>query len=115
MTAMDQVEREVEVPKPAADVWAAVADAERLGAWMGGDFDLEIRPGARGGFRSPDGTARRVLVLAVDEGHELCYRWWSESDAREASTVTITIDERDEGESTVRVRETRAQALLATA
>ena len=76
---------------------------------------MEIRPGGRGRFRSPDGVARRVFVLGVDDGRELCFRWWPDTEAGEASTVTITVDECGEGESTVRVRETRAQALLATA
>jgi uncharacterized protein YndB with AHSA1/START domain len=112
---MDQVERELDVPRPAAYVWEAVADPERLGAWLGGEFDLEIRPGGRGSFRSPEGGARRVFVLGVDDGHELCFRWWPDTDAGEATTVTITVDERGDGESRVRVREARAQALLATA
>jgi uncharacterized protein YndB with AHSA1/START domain len=112
---MDHVEREVEVPKPAAEVWRVMADPERLGAWLGGNLDAEIRPGGRGSFRTPDGVARRVFVLAVDDGHELCFRWWPETDVGDASTVTITVEERGDGESSVRVRETRAQALLATA
>lgn len=112
---MDQVEREVDVPRPAAAVWKAVADPDRLGVWLGGDLDVEIRVGGRGSFRLPDGTTRRVFVLGVDDGHELCFRWWPDADPGVASTVTITVDEREEGESTVRVRETRAQALLATA
>jgi uncharacterized protein YndB with AHSA1/START domain len=112
---MEHVERAVEVPRAPADVWPALADVERLGAWLGGDLDVEIRPGGRGSFSTPDGVARRVIVLAVDDGHELCFRWWPETDVGDSSTVTITVEERADGESTVRVRETRAQALLASA
>ena len=112
---MDQVEREVQLPRPPADVWAALTDAERLGAWLGGALDLEVRAGRRWSFVSPGGAARRVLVLAVDDGHELMFRWWPDTDAGAASTVTITVDEAGEGQSVVRVRETRMQALLATA
>jgi hypothetical protein len=59
--------------------------------------------------------SRRVLVFAVDEGHELSFRWWPETDAGAASTVTITVDDGGNGESIVRVRETRADAMLAIA
>jgi uncharacterized protein YndB with AHSA1/START domain len=112
---MHQVAREIHVPRPAEEVWEVVADPERLGVWLGGDLELELRPGHRGSFRSPDGRTRRVFVLGVDDGRELSFRWWPDTDAGGASTVTITVDERGEGESTVRVRETRAPALLASA
>jgi uncharacterized protein YndB with AHSA1/START domain len=108
---MEHVERAVEVPRPPTDVWRAVADVGRLGFWLGGDLDVEIRPGGRGSFSTPDGVARRVFVLAVDEGHELCFRWWPATDVGDASTVTITVEERGDGTSTVRVRETRAQVV----
>jgi uncharacterized protein YndB with AHSA1/START domain len=112
---MDRVERELHLARPPADVWPALTDVERLGAWLGGDLDVEIRTGNRGSFVTPGGAVRRVLVLGVEEGHELTFRWWSDTDARVASTVTITVDEHGEHESVVRVRETRMQALLATA
>jgi len=112
---MDQVEREVQLPRPPEEVWTALTDAERLGAWLGGSLELEVRTGRRGSFVSAGGAARRVLVLAVEEGHQLMFRWWPDTDAGAASTVTITVDEAGEGRSAVRVRETRMQALLATA
>jgi hypothetical protein len=55
------------------------------------------------------------MVLAVEDGRELCFRWWPEADVGAASTVTIAVDDNGSGESVVRVRETRAQTLLATA
>ncbi len=112
---MKHVEREARLPSPPEAVWEAVTDPEQLGRWLGGELDLAVRPGARGSFRSPDRMARRVLVFAVDEGHELSFRWWPETDAGAASTVTITVDDGGNGESIVRVRETRADAMLAIA
>jgi uncharacterized protein YndB with AHSA1/START domain len=112
---MEHVEREVELPSAPEQVWEAVIDPARLGMWLGGELDVTLRPGGRGGFRSPDGAARRVMVLGVEDGHELSFRWWPERDPGAASTVTITVEGRGEGESTVRVRERRAHALLATA
>jgi uncharacterized protein YndB with AHSA1/START domain len=112
---MEHVEREIKLPNSPEVVWQAVIDPARLGEWLGGELEVTVRAGARGSFRSPEGTSRRVLVFAVDEGHELSFRWWPETDAGAASTVTITVDDGGNGESIVRVRETRAQAMLATA
>jgi uncharacterized protein YndB with AHSA1/START domain len=112
---MDHVEREVELTRPAEEVWRALVDPSQLAVWLGGEVEVALRPGARGAFHSGDGVARRVLVLAVDDGRELCFRWWPERDAGAASTVTITVEPRGERASVVRVRETRMTALLATA
>jgi uncharacterized protein YndB with AHSA1/START domain len=112
---MDHVEREVLVPQPAEEVWRAVVDPARLGEWLGGDVEFEPRAGARGSFCSSAGASRRVVVLAVDDGHELSFRWWPDVDVGAASTVTITVAPRGEREAIVRVRETRAQTLRATA
>ena len=112
---MEHVEREIKLPNPPGEVWEAVIDPARLGEWLGGELEVTVRPGARGSFRSPERVSRRVLVFAVDEAHELSFRWWPETDAGAASTVTITVDDGGDGESIVRVRETRAQAMLATA
>jgi uncharacterized protein YndB with AHSA1/START domain len=112
---VQQIEREVHLPNPPSEVWEAVIDPTRLGGWLGGDLDVSLRPGRRGGFRSPDGAARRLIVLHVDDGHELSFSWWPAADARSTSTVTIVVDDDGHGGSTVRVHETRAAAMLATA
>ena len=104
---MQHIEREVQLPNPPVEVWEAVIDPGRLGEWLGGELEVSLRPGGRGSFRSPDGAARRLIVLHVDHRHELSFSWWPETDAGSASTVTITIDEHDAGGSTVRVHETR--------
>jgi uncharacterized protein YndB with AHSA1/START domain len=112
---MEHVDREVQLPIPPDEVWEAVIDPTRLAEWLGGELDVALHPGGRGSFRSPGEAARRVIVLHVDNGHELSFSWWPETAAGSASTVTITVDEDGAGGSTVRVHETRAQAMLATA
>ncbi|MEX1007714.1 MAG: SRPBCC domain-containing protein [Acidimicrobiia bacterium] len=112
---MEHVEREIRLPSSSEEVWRAVVDPARLGGWLGGELDIVARPGARGSFRSADGAARRVIVLAVDNGHQLSFAWWPETAAGSSSTVTITVTGDVDGGSVVRVRETRAQAMLATA
>ena len=112
---MEHIEREVQLPNPPVEVWEAVIDPARLGEWLGGELEVSLRPGGRGSFRSPDGAARRLIVLHVDHRHELSFSWWPETDAGSASTVTITLDDDNTGGSTVRVHETRARATLATA
>ena len=112
---MEHVEREIKLPNSPEEVWRAVVDPARLGEWLGGELEVTVRAGARGRFRSRDGVARRVVVLGVDDGEELSFAWWPETAAGSSSTVTITVALDATGGSVVRVRETRAQAMLATA
>ena len=112
---MEHVEREIKLPSSPDEVWQAVIDPVRLGDWLDGVLDITLRPGARGRFRSREGVARRVVILGVDDGEELSFAWWPETAAGSSSTVTITVALDAAGGSIVRVRETRAQAMLATA
>jgi uncharacterized protein YndB with AHSA1/START domain len=112
---MEHIEREVQLRNPRREVWEAMIDPARLGDWLGGELEVTVRPGARGSFRSPDGGARRLIVLHVEDGHELSFSWWPETAVGSASTVTITVEEGDAGGATVRVHESRAHASLATA
>ena len=96
---MDMVEREVTVPAPVHDVWAAVTRADEISAWFGADVEIDARPGGRGTVRWADGTERNVLVEDVEPERRLAFRWLpfqrtAEGDVAmvPASRVEITLD-----------------------
>jgi uncharacterized protein YndB with AHSA1/START domain len=96
------VERELDLPAPPAEVWPELTDPPRLGAWLGAEVDLDARRGGRGRFRLEDGEVREALVHEADEPHRLVFTWWPvERDGRRrmgaATTVTITVDEAGQG------------------
>src|SRR5262245_59601257 len=97
MEDLERIERAVRLPRAPDEVWPLVAEPEQLGAWLGGEVDVELRPGARGAFRPPEGATRRIMVLAVEPGRELSFRWWPEADVGAATTVTISVDDFDDG------------------
>ena len=89
---MEQVEREVELPAPPAEVWDAVTDAEVLGDWLDAEVELDLRPGGAGTFRFPDGQVRRAMVREIDEGARFSFTWWPVTGPRIGRTSTVSID-----------------------
>jgi uncharacterized protein YndB with AHSA1/START domain len=71
----EPIRRRVVLDAPIDDVWRAVIEPERLGAWFGAEVELDPRPGGAIAFRLPDGSARRGVVEVVDPPHRLAFRW----------------------------------------
>lgn len=69
------VDKEIVLPAPPGEVWAALTDEARLAAWFGAEAHLELRPGGLATFRWPDGTARSATVEVVEDVHLLILRW----------------------------------------
>jgi uncharacterized protein YndB with AHSA1/START domain len=63
-----EARRTVLLPAPAEKVWAALTEAGRLSAWLGGDVDLEPVPGGQivvqedGRLRRERAPVRSALV-----------------------------------------------------
>ena len=74
------VEREILLPAPAGEVWAALTDDDRLAAWFGAEVRLELRPGGRATFHWPDGTTRNATVEVVEVERLLILRWFPFAD-----------------------------------
>jgi uncharacterized protein YndB with AHSA1/START domain len=68
---MQAVERSVEIPAPAEDVWEQVL----AGDWLGDEAQIDPRPGGDG-FVLDRGEVRHVVVEQLDAPHRLVYRWW---------------------------------------
>ena len=99
------MEREIELAAPPAEVWESLADADRLGAWLGAEVDVELRPGGTGTFRLEDGETRRVRIVDVDPGRRISFAWGPVAPVVGRPTlVTITIEANGTG-SRLRVRE----------
>ena len=110
------VERELVVDAGREQVWRAVADAARLGEWLGAEVDLDLRPGGAASFRFDDGEARRGVVVQVAPGRSLTFTWWPvDEHLGSQSTVTISLDALDEVRTRLRIRETPATRARAAA
>ncbi len=73
-TAATSVQRSVVLPVPVATVWAALTDAGRLSAWLGGDVDVDPFPGGQIIVRE-DGRLRRGVVVDLEPLRHLEIRW----------------------------------------
>jgi len=75
------------------EVWALLHEdgGEGLGAWLGDQVEVEVRPGGPGRVVDDDGVARELCVQEVDPGRRLSWLWWPE-DGGPVSSVEITID-----------------------
>jgi uncharacterized protein YndB with AHSA1/START domain len=72
----EAVERVIELDASLAEVWSSLTEPARLSAWLGGDVELDVRPGGRGTVHRADGAVRRVVVEAVEPRRRLAIRWW---------------------------------------
>lgn len=94
------VERELEVPESAEEVWRSLAEPE----WLGDEAAIElreageVRAGARSGFVEEADAPRRLVF------------WWSEP-GEDATRVEIELDEVEAG-TQVRVTESRPLEIL---
>ena len=66
MDVPDSIEREVILPVPPARVWAALTQADQLGAWFGTQASIDLRPGGEvvftwDGSTGPRGSSRGVI------------------------------------------------------
>ena len=72
----DRVARMVTLSSPAARVWRALVEPERLSAWLGGEVELEARVGGRVAMLDDRGE-HRGMVEVVEAGRRLVFRLWA--------------------------------------
>ena len=70
-----QVRRVLDVPVDGDRLWAEVADPARLGAWLGGRFDVRLAPGEWGQVHWPDGGRHLVVVDEVAPRRRVRWLW----------------------------------------
>jgi uncharacterized protein YndB with AHSA1/START domain len=69
-----RVERSVLVAAPVETVWRALVEGGQLAAWFGDDAEIDAFPGGQL-VVSEDGRRRRAVVVDVEPGRRLAFRW----------------------------------------
>jgi uncharacterized protein YndB with AHSA1/START domain len=86
-----EVTREIVLPAPAEEVWAALTEAERLEEWFANDVELDPTPGGEGVFRWDNGEELHATVEEVDEERRIALRW------DDGGEVELLLEEVDAG------------------
>ena len=93
-----EVTREIVLPVPREEVWAALTEAERLEEWFANDVELDAREGGEGVFRWDDGDERRAVVEQLEEERRLALRFEDDGlvelalDATEGGTLLVVTE-----------------------
>ncbi|HEX2048717.1 MAG TPA: SRPBCC domain-containing protein [Acidimicrobiales bacterium] len=88
--------RSVVLPAPPDEVWPALADPERLAAWLGGEVELEGRAGGRVVLADDDGL-RWGTVELFQPCRVLALRLWERSAGLSGTRIEFTLDGVEEG------------------
>ena len=75
MAFPDRIERTLEVAHPPATVWAALTTAEGLGAWLGDEATIDLRPGGSARMEWTDGYSVAMQVERVEEPTVFAFTW----------------------------------------
>ena len=95
-----ELTREITLPADADEVWRSLEQPE----WLGEDASIDLRPD--GEVRAGDRTG---FVEEAQEPRRLVF-WWA-APGEDSTRVELELDEED-GETTVRVVESRPLAML---
>jgi uncharacterized protein YndB with AHSA1/START domain len=71
----EAIVRKVTLEADPEEVWDALVEPRRLGAWFGAEVELEPRTGAPIAFRMRDGGVRRGVVERAEPPRRLAFRW----------------------------------------
>jgi uncharacterized protein YndB with AHSA1/START domain len=99
-----EVEREIVVPAPVDEVWAALTEAERLEEWFANEVELDPVEGDKGSFRWDDGDERSAVVIEAVPERRFVFDW--DESPGSTSRVAIELEPVEDG-TRVRVTETR--------
>jgi uncharacterized protein YndB with AHSA1/START domain len=97
----DSIEREVILPAPPARVWAALTQADQLGAWFGTQASIDLRPGGEvvftwDGSTGPRGSSRGVIEI-VEPTQRFAFRWQADQGDAQMTRVEFTLESHAEG------------------
>lgn len=70
-----RIDRSMTVCASIERLWPAISTADGLEAWLGGEVELDPRPGRQVLVRWPDGSTSRGLVERVEAPRRFVFRW----------------------------------------
>jgi uncharacterized protein YndB with AHSA1/START domain len=85
------IRKEIVLPAPRDEVWAALTEAERLEDWFANEVELDLRPGGGACFRWANGEERHAVVKEVEPEERLAFDWEDDGE------VEFTLADADEG------------------
>jgi uncharacterized protein YndB with AHSA1/START domain len=83
------IRKEIVLPAPREEVWAALTEEDRLEDWFANDVELDLRPGGGASFRWSNGEERHAVVTEVDPEERLAFAWEDEGEVE----LTLADDE----------------------
>jgi len=108
-TAVPAIERTLELKAPRERVWRALTDPAEIARWFPQRAELDLRPGGDGTFFWEGYGSYAVRVEAVDPPSYFACRGAKQPDvgidAGETTLVEWWLDERPDGGTTLRLRE----------
>ena len=101
MEVPDSIEREVILPVPPARVWAALTQADQLGAWFGTQASIDLRPGGEvvftwDGSTGPRGGSRGVIET-LEPPRRFAFRWQAAEGEAAMTRVEFRLEPHAEG------------------
>lgn len=92
--APEEIVRSVDLPASPEEVWVALTDDSLLGDWLGGDVEIDARPG--GSIRFHDGDeVRRGAIDTFIERRRLSFIWYVNEE--EPTEVVFEIEPGERG------------------
>lgn len=75
LRARSRIDRSLTIQASVDQLWPAVSTADGLEAWLGGEVELDPRPGRPILVRWPDRSTSRGLVERVELNRRFVFRW----------------------------------------
>ena len=98
------VRRDIPLDVDRDEAWGLIGDAGGWALWLVDDAQVDVAVGSIGTVRE-DGVSRQVSVTRIDEGRSVEFVWWSDREPGRASSVSLTLDQGDDGRAVARVVE----------
>jgi uncharacterized protein YndB with AHSA1/START domain len=106
MTETPAIEKTLELDAPIDRVWRAISDPAELTRWFPKKAEWELQPGHMGTFTWGDGEVFPIRVEKVEAPNHLAWSWGHESDREPVTLVEWWLTSRDDGGTTLKLRET---------